>query len=107
MLQELRYIADTISPKEIELPELELKDLLVMKGEDPAKICENALRVGKVVRVFEWINMGVSPGHPHNLTEDKLNGWLKGYGKIEKMTGQNGCKGQCYYGIFKGDKFES
>jgi hypothetical protein len=75
--------------------------------EDPAKICENALRVGKVVRVFEWINMGVSPGHPHNLTEDKLNGWLKGYGKIEKMTGQNGCKGQCYYGIFKGDKFES
>lgn len=51
--------------------------------------------------------MGVSPGHPHNLTEEKLNTWFKGYGKVEHMTGQNGCKGQCYYGIFKGDKFES
>jgi len=50
--------------------------------------------------------MCVSPGHPHNLTEDKLNNWLKGYGKTEHMTGQNDCKGQCYYGIFKGDKFE-
>lgn len=71
----------------------------------PECVCKNALKLGKIVRVFEWINMGVSPGHPHNLTEDGLNLWLGGYGKTEKIN-VNGCHGHCYYGVFRGDKYE-
>jgi hypothetical protein len=69
--------------------------------ENPSKICENALQAGKIVRVFEWIDNGVSPGHPQNLTEQDLNTWLKGIGKVE-MLNTPVCKGKCYYGIFVG-----
>lgn len=69
--------------------------------EDPAKICANAVAYGKLVRVFEWADNGVSPGHPQNLTEKDLNQWLGGFGKVE-MLNTPVCKGKCYYGIFKG-----
>lgn len=69
--------------------------------EDPEKICKNALKAGKLVRVFEWIENGISKGHPHNLTEKGLNEWLEGVGKVEKLNTPT-CKGLAYYGIFKG-----
>lgn len=69
--------------------------------EIPSLICENALNKGKLVRLFEWIDNGVSPGHPQNLTEKDLNQWLGGIGKVEILNTPV-CKGKCYYGIFKG-----
>lgn len=69
--------------------------------EDPAKICANALKASKLVRVFEWVDNGVSPGHPQNLHEAELNQWLGGIGKVE-MLNTPVCKGKCYFGIFMG-----
>jgi glycosyltransferase involved in cell wall biosynthesis len=37
--------------------------------EDPDKILAKMARMAKVVRIFEWIEMGICPGHMHNLTE--------------------------------------
>jgi glycosyltransferase involved in cell wall biosynthesis len=37
--------------------------------EDPDKILGKMVRMAKTVRIFEWIEMGVCPGHMHNLTE--------------------------------------
>ena len=71
--------------------------------EDPYKICRNALNAGKLVRIFEWIDNGISPGHPQNLTEKDLNFWLCGIGKVEVLNTPV-CKGKCYYGIFVGNK---
>ena len=68
---------------------------------DPAAIIANAKRAGQIIRLFEWLEIGVAPGHPHNLLEDKMNEWLGGSGK----TGESG-GGKEYYGIFLGDSYK-
>lgn len=73
--------------------------------DDPKLIIENAKKVSKIIRIFEWIDNGVSPGHPHDLKEQKLNKWLNGIGKVE-MLNENGCHGKAYYGIFLGNHYE-
>lgn len=67
--------------------------------EDPEKVIENAMKAGKLIRIFEWVGMKPSPGHK-TLSEDDLNRWLGGEGKVEQLTGQNGCFGKAYYGVF-------
>lgn len=73
---------------------------------DPQQIIQNMKDYAKVIRLFEWVNMPVSDGHPHTLTEDKLNEWLGGEGKVETMN-ESGCKGDAYYGIFVGNEISS
>ncbi len=67
----------------------------------PEKIVANMLKYCRVIHVFEWVDNGISEGHIHNLTEEKLNKWLKGEGKVEYIN-QNPCVGKAYFGIFKG-----
>ena len=69
----------------------------------PEKIIKNALKSSKIIRIFEWVDNGVSIGHPHNLTEKNLNKWLGGVGKVEEMN-ESGCHGRAYYGVFPTDK---
>jgi len=69
--------------------------------EDPEKIVHNARKIGKIIRLFEWIETGVADGHLHNLTEAKLNAWLGGIGKVDRIN-ENTAVGLCYYGIFLG-----
>lgn len=66
---------------------------------DPEKIIANVRKIAKEIRIFEWIDHGVSAGHLHNLKEDKLNLWLHGRGKVEQVN-EIGCRGKAYYGIF-------
>lgn len=73
--------------------------------DDPKKIIENAKATSKIIRIFEWIDNGVSPGHPHDLKESLLNEWLGGEGKVEQLN-EMGCHGKSYYGIFKGNHYE-
>ena len=72
--------------------------------ESPSLVIQNVLKAGKLIRIFEWIENGISPGHPQNLTEKDLNKWLGGNGKVETIN-ENGCVGKCYYGIFKGNHY--
>jgi hypothetical protein len=68
---------------------------------DPAKVIEMARESSKLIRIFEWINTGISPGHPHNLTADRLDEWLGGEGKVETLNDrERGLVGTCYYGVF-------
>lgn len=75
--------------------------------EDPEKIAKNALKVAKIVRVFEWINTGTNEGHPHSFTAEILNDYFGGEGKVEVLKGQAQCFGACWYGIFVGLNMES
>jgi hypothetical protein len=70
----------------------------------PPGIIKRALGYAKIVRVFEWMNIGISAGHLHNLTPEKMDEWLGGRGKTE-MLNESGCVGQAYYGIFKGNLY--
>ncbi len=71
--------------------------------QDPSKVICNARKCSKIVRIFEWINTGVSPGHPHSLTADRLDEWLGGEGKVDVLNDRDrGLVGTCYYGVFSG-----
>lgn len=73
---------------------------------DPKKIIENALELGNIVRIFEWIEtrLGINDGHIHSFTESQLNEWLGGEGKVEVLN-RSGAKGKAYYGVFKGNNY--
>jgi len=67
--------------------------------EDPALIIQNAQKIAGLIRIFEWIDTPTNIGHIHTLTEENLNKWLGGYGKVEQIAERN-CFGKAYYGIF-------
>lgn len=73
---------------------------------DPKKVIENALQLGNIVRIFEWIEtrLGVNDGHIHSFTESQLNEWLGGKGKVEVLN-RGGARGKAYYGVFKGNNY--
>jgi len=72
--------------------------------ENPEKIIQNAKKIGKIIRIFEWLETGINEGHLHNLHEEEMNKWLEGIGKTE-MLNESGCHGLSYYGIFKGERY--
>lgn len=72
--------------------------------EDPARVCANARRAGRIVRVFEWIDTTTNTEHPHSLREADLNAWLGGTGKTEILNART-LRGRCYFGIFKGETY--
>lgn len=70
--------------------------------EDPGKIIRNAKKAAGTLRIFEWIDIPAHEGHPHELTEESLNGWIcareqKGF---TTYLSENGCFGKAYYGTF-------
>lgn len=70
--------------------------------ENPQKIIQNMRECCKVIRLFEWVEAGITDGHIHDLTEESLNEWLGGYGKVEQLDWYP-CP--AYYGLFKGNHF--
>lgn len=66
--------------------------------ENPALIIDNALKAGKLLRIFEWINIPPHPGHPHELTEESLNYWLSTKGNTVTLA-EGGCYGTAYYAV--------
>lgn len=60
-----------------------------------------ARRSASVVRIFEWIDVPPHPGHPHELKREVLDLLLGGAGAVEEMSGENGCVGRAYYGVFR------
>jgi len=65
----------------------------------PMEVIANAKRQAKLIRIFEWIDTPTNIGHPHTLTEEQLNQWLGGEGKVEILS-ESGCTGKAYYGVF-------
>lgn len=67
---------------------------------DPVAVIANSKRAGKIIRLFEWLEIGEAPGHPHDLLEEQMNEWLKGFGRIGESGG-----GKEYSGVFLGDDY--
>jgi len=72
---------------------------------EPKKVIRNAMALGKIVRVFEWLDTPPNIGHPNTLKAKLLNKWLKGEGKVENLK-EAGCVGKAYYGIFRGNRYK-
>jgi len=67
--------------------------------QDPEAVVDRALRVARVVRIFEWMFTPPHTGHPHTLFPHELDKWLHGTGATEEMN-ENGATGTAYYGVF-------
>lgn len=72
---------------------------------DPGEILKVARRSAKVLRIFEWIGIEGDEMHPHVLTQEDLDRWCGGRGRIEEGVDRvwNGPEVQgnyAYYGIF-------
>ena len=72
--------------------------------EEPELVIQNARRAARLVRIFQWIDTGLSAGHLHSLTEAQLNNWLDGEGKVEQIN-RGECRGRAYYGIFPTENY--
>jgi len=68
--------------------------------QEPEKIIANARASADAIRIFEWIDMPTSIGHPHSLSKEELDEWLSVDGYTEVMTGENDCHGKAYFGCF-------
>lgn len=67
--------------------------------DDPEQVCANARGAAGVVRVFEWIDIPAYDGHPNELDQESLDGWLDGKGMTVTLA-QDGCYGRAFYGVF-------
>ena len=64
---------------------------------DPQKVIANALRSAKTLHMFEWVDMPPHAGHPHCLTQEKLEAWTGLRGKVEQFNGINECYCRAWY----------
>ena len=74
--------------------------------EDPAIVCAKAREWGRIVRVFEWLNVPACDGHLHVLSRQGMDDWLGGCGATEEIHDKaRNLHGTAYYGIFKGNYY--
>lgn len=71
---------------------------------NPWLIINNAKKYSKIIRIFEWIENGISDGHLHDLYPDDLDRELDGYG-MRNYINVGPCIGKAYWGIFKGNNY--
>lgn len=71
---------------------------------DPEEVLSIAIRHSECLRVFEWLDMPISPGHPHTLTMDDFPPGLEtGYVNEGGAVG-TACFGVTYTPDMSGDK---
>jgi hypothetical protein len=70
--------------------------------EDPIKVIENAKKIGRRIRIFEWLNTAVDQFHLHTLTSDMLMAAFAGAAvertRTVSLTGR--CQGTAFVGSF-------
>ncbi len=72
--------------------------------QDPKKVIDNARKMSRVIRIFDWIDTPPHPGHPQTLRREKLDAWLHGEGKVQHLAGTNFT--EAYYGVFPTPLYE-
>lgn len=101
----LRIKGEDINPEDFKDTEEVFIYNCLQHTDNPKQIIDNAKKIGKIIRLFEWLETGVNEGHLHNLHENEMNEWLGGIGKTEQLN-ESGCHGLSYYGIFKGNHYD-
>lgn len=92
---------DTFFPDDTKFDEAWIYNVL-QHTDDPKKIIDNARKLAKAVRIFEWIDIPPHPGHPQELKAYHLASWLDSYGTVEdfREKPENGCNQVAFYGYF-------
>jgi hypothetical protein len=64
--------------------------------EDPAQVVKQAMTAASGLRMFEWIDIPPHPGHPHMLTQAKLEEWTGHPGRVVQLNGEYECTGRAW-----------
>lgn len=96
---EYKQLAGEDVPHNVQYDEVWMYNVL-QHTKNPELIIQNAQEVGKLIRIFEWVETKTNIGHPHTFTKEILDNYLNGYGKTETLQGEHNCYGKCYFGIF-------
>lgn len=64
---------------------------------DPEEVVMRARCSARLVRLFEWVDVEASPGHPHVLRSEDLARWLGGTGREEFLPAHHAT---AFYGVF-------
>lgn len=106
---------ETVASRGEDFDQREVADLVLIYNclqhvSDPVEVLRHAvasLVPGGTLRIFEWVNTGVSDGHIHNLTKDFLTATLTGLG-LETVDQEDvtcdwdgGWKSFAFAGVFK------
>lgn len=67
--------------------------------ENPEQVIACAHQHGDRLRIFEWIDIPPTLGHPHMLTKDLLDEWIGGDGQVAHVD-ENSAVGLAYFGDF-------
>lgn len=68
--------------------------------EDPKKVLDSAKQLGKLIRIFEWVDVPTDQAHPHVLKKEELDSWLGKPGLTEQINeGDNFTN--AYYNVIK------
>lgn len=62
-------------------------------------LIRKARQAARLVRIFDWIDIRPSAGHPCSVSREQLDAWLGGEGRVE-LINQSECRGKAYYGVF-------
>lgn len=97
------YACENLFSAECEADEVWIYNVL-QHVRDPQVVIEKAMRALKpdgVLRMFEWIDIPTSPGHPHVLSWKELDEWIgaEGVSKVGQIN-ENGAVGRAYFGVF-------
>lgn len=67
---------------------------------DPHDVLFTARQSAPLIRIFEWIDMPTSLGHPHTITAAMIRAALGDGGEIDDIH-ENGADGMALYGVFQ------
>lgn len=65
---------------------------------DPKQVIETAKRCAPVIRIFDWVEIPATIGHPHVLHASELDEWLETTGSTQFLN-EDGCYGPSYAAV--------
>jgi len=89
--------------KEVEFDEVWIYNCL-QHVDDPVKIANAARAIAKKrIRIVEWLNIGICPGHIHDLTERNMNLWFQHIGQVSEIIPSDpyGCRGKVWHAVIE------
>ena len=66
---------------------------------DPEEVISRAREIASTLRIFEWIDIESYDGHPHKLTQELLEQWIRQPG-FSASINQDGAVGRAFYGVY-------
>ncbi len=68
--------------------------------EDPEAVLRNARAAARTLRVFEWLDTGISDGHLHSLSAEWFESILGPGGRVVTVAYPNGITCRAFVGVF-------